>query len=149
MTPKPPFRSSKRLVLLIVFGVLILGALWVALRHADNARKAIDAVIARQLAEGMRVLQTHTTNGHYPDLTTARVIAKGPDFQKALKQTSLVSTQDWFYNPSQPASESAPDVALLGARFGNRLFILQLDGSVRELSNGQINQSGLVPLLAP
>lgn len=149
MTPKPPFRSSKWLVLLIVFGVLILGAVWVALRHAENARKAIDAVIARQLAEGMRVLQTHATNGHYPDLTTARVIATGPDFQNALRQTTLVSTQHWFYNPSQPASESMPDVALLGARFGNRLLVLHLDGSVRELSNGQINQSGLVPLFAP
>jgi Tfp pilus assembly protein PilV len=149
MTLKPPFRSSKWLVVLLVFGVLILGALWVALRHADNARKAIDAVITRQLAEGMRVLQTHATNGHYPDLTTARDIANRPDFQKVIKETTLLSTQDWFYNPSQPASESMPNIALLGARFGNRLLILQLDGSVRELSGGQINQSGLVPLFAP
>ncbi len=149
MTPKPPFRSSKWLVVLLVFGVLILGALWVALRHAENARKAIDVVITRQLAEGMRVLQTHTTNGHYPDLTTARDIAKGPDFQKVIKQTSLVSTQDWFYNSSQPTSESMPNVLLLGARFGDRLLVLQLDGSVRELSGGQIKQHALVPLFVP
>lgn len=149
MTPKPPFHSSKWLVLLLVFGVLILGALWVAQRQADNARKAIDAVIARQLAEGMRVLQPHATNGHYPDLTTARVIATGPDFQQVIEQTTLLSTQAWYYNPAQPASESMPDVALLGARFGNRLLVLQLDGSVRELSSGQISQNGLVPLFAP
>lgn len=149
MTLKPPFRSSKWLVLLLVFGVLILGALWAALRHAENARKAIDAVITRQLAEGMRVLQPHATNGHYPDLTTARDIANGPDFQKVIKQTTLLSAQDWYYNPAQPPSEAMPNVALLGARFGNRLLVLQLDGSVRELSSGQVGQNALVPLFVP
>lgn len=148
MSHNPPFHSSKWFVVLLVLVALFLVGVWFALRHAESHRKAIDAVISHQLIEGNRVIQAHVTNGHYPNLETVRGLTNDPAFAKALSETSLLSAEDWRYNASQPAIDSAPTAGVLAARFGKRILVIHMDGQVSEVDESKLVGSGLVPLFS-
>ena len=142
-------KSSKWLVVAMVFVIIFVSFLWLVYQQTISNRKMVTAVITRQFTAVMHALEPHISNGRYPDLPTLRQSTNDTALAKAFSQSSLIPPADWLYNPSQPASGTQPDTTILGVRFGDRIIIMQLDGAVLEITQPQLTQTGLVPLFAP
>jgi len=143
------FKSSKWLVVAMVFLIILVSFFWLVYQQSISGRKTVNAVITRQFTAVMHALEPHISNGRYPDLPTLRQSTNDVALAKAFSQTSLIPPADWLYNPSQPANGTQPDTTILGVRYGNRIIIMQLDGAVLEITQPQLAQTGLVPLFAP
>lgn len=143
------FKSSKWLVVAMMFLIILVSFLWLVYQQTINGRKTVNAAIAHQFTAVMHALEPHISNDCYPDLNTLRQSTNAAALAKAFSQTSLIPPADWLYNPSQPANGTQPDTTILGVRFGNRIIVMQLNGAVLEISQPQLAQTGLVPLFAP
>ncbi len=143
------FRPGELKVITLTVFLLLVVFFGVAWRHSHNQRVQMDAAISRHLGSVLVELGKHAADGRYPDLQSAREILDAPATAKRVHTTSLLSARDLLYNPALPKADDNPGTIILGARWGNRLFVVQLDGAVRQMTENELAQTGLVPLAGP
>ena len=103
-------------------------------------RSAIDRHLGLVLAE----LEAHQVGGRFPTVAAATTDLNDADVEKNVHVTSLFGSKDLWYNPSRPAVGSDRDV--VAARVGKRVFIIRGNREVREVTDGFLQQAGLVTL---
>jgi hypothetical protein len=97
-----------------------------------NQANGFTQVVESCLESVLKELKGHPDGGRFPSLDSARSILNDE------------VVKDVFYNPRQPALASDADV--ICAHFGGRLFMIRADGKVRQISESELRQIGLVSL---
>jgi len=123
-----------------VVAMLLAGVL-AASQLGRSQAKGMRAVIERHLGSVLGELENQKQGGRFPSTQIARSALRD---ETVAKITSLFSTGDLYYNPTQPVIGT--DALVLCVRLRDGLFAIQADGKVRSLKEAEFQQAHLVPL---
>jgi hypothetical protein len=96
------------------------------------------------LTSGIAEQNHWSERGRFPSTQVARSALQDEAVAKRVHITSLFSTDDLYYNPTQPVIGT--DALVLCARVRDGLFAIQADRKVRNLKEAEFQQAHLVPL---
>ena len=129
-------------VAILVAGIFLF--VFVGLPARRSQERALQYAIGRHLGSALSELECIQQGGRLPSLEVARKVLNDEEVAKRVHITSLFGTDDLFYNPSQPLVGSNALVAC--ARVGSRLVAICADRKIRNLSEAEFRQAGLMPL---
>jgi hypothetical protein len=123
---------------------MLLAGILAASQLGRSQARGMRAVIERHLGSVLSELEKQKQGGRFPSTQVARSALDDEAVAKRVHITSLFSTDDLYYNPTQPVIGT--DALVLCARVRDGLFAIQADRKVRNLKEAEFQQAHLVPL---
>ena len=112
------------------------------IQFGHNQEKGIQFTIERDLRSTLSELEKHQQDGRFPSVQMARKILNDETFTNRV--SSLFSTGDLFYNPSQPLVSK--DAIVVCDHLGNRWVAIYANRRLRNLEEIEFRQKHLMPL---